>query len=523
MVTSLGCGKSEDSATTPPAVGDSNTDKSDNASKDTEKKSDTLETVPLHVAAFVASSEPDGRRTDPVSKYIEEKLNIELHLSTAGDGEWGTKLNALIASNDLPDIFLLSDVSKQLPMLIKSKQILALDDYLKDYAPNLMEDPNARAMMLLNRDPKLSPDGNLYTLGLCKGSWADVSVPTCSHYIRWDLYSKLGYPKLENYDEDLLNVLKSMQDLENTTADGKKVYAMGGWFSEGQGWGDWIFDYGLAGGQEGVGFLTADRTLLYYNDDNHLESNNQLKDPNSYFWRTVKFYTKANQMGILDPDSFTQPYSTYEEKVHDGRYLYVVPGWVIPKANKNFETNGTPEKALVSLPAFTDIEGRVGMMVKGERQYAIYGGTKYPERCVMLLDFISSYDFSRIAFNGLEGTNWNMENGKPVPTDEYLNADISDDKFLNSTGAGVYHHFMGYGNGTIDPVTGTAIDLFQFSDKATEKSLTPAHRDMLKHYGKSTLYDLYTNNVKEHRSYNGLYSLGEAPEELKPYVANLES
>ena len=74
------------------------------------------------------------------------------------------------------------------------------------------------------RAPATSPDGDLYIWGMCKGTWHDGTVPTCSHYIRWDLYKEAGYPKLESYDEDLLDVLEELVKLEPETADGQKIY-----------------------------------------------------------------------------------------------------------------------------------------------------------------------------------------------------------------------------------------------------------------------------------------------------------
>ncbi len=100
-------------------------------------------------------------------------------------------------------------------------------------------------MVTAERMPANSPDGNMYLWGMCKGSWDDGTVPTCGHYLRWDLYKEAGYPKLENYDEDLLDVLEQMVALEPETADGQKTYGCGAWFGAGQGWGEWVFTFGL--------------------------------------------------------------------------------------------------------------------------------------------------------------------------------------------------------------------------------------------------------------------------------------
>lgn len=67
----------------------------------------------------------------------------------------------------------------------------------------------------------------------------------------------------------------------------------------------------------------------------------------------------------------------------------------------------------------------------------VNANTENPERCVALLDFVSTYDFSRIAWNGLEGQFWNVEDGEAVPTDDYLKV-TKDDAFAVETGVNVY-------------------------------------------------------------------------------------
>ena len=73
---------------------------------------DFSERVTLDVVAFVGAGEADGLRTDPVSKYIEEALNIDLYLTHVTEADWPGQLSAMLADNDLPDIFLLSEDRK---------------------------------------------------------------------------------------------------------------------------------------------------------------------------------------------------------------------------------------------------------------------------------------------------------------------------------------------------------------------------------------------------------------------------
>ena len=58
------------------------------------------------------------------------------------------------------------------------------------------------------------------------------------------------------------------------------------------------------GPQEGVNLIeTTGRVLGVSTVDSKPLENNQLTDPEGIFWRAVRFYNRANQRGLLDPDS----------------------------------------------------------------------------------------------------------------------------------------------------------------------------------------------------------------------------
>jgi hypothetical protein len=215
--------------------------------------------------------------------------------------------------------------------------------------------------------------------------------------------------------------------------------------------------------------------------------------------------------------------SMYQDKVNTGKYMYICPGWVAGNANTKFNETPGNEKAYIDLPSWTgETDLRFTNWFAGERTYAVSSKTKYPERCVALLDFISTYEFSRIMYNGLEGTNWKMVNGKPVPNDDFLAATI-DDPYKTRTGVRIYDHFMGYGNGTIDPATGVSVDLYLYSPQAVAKKLTASHRDFIAHYGQKEWIDVYTSKAKNTIAFNSLASIPSAPEALRNDINGLNN
>ena len=480
--------------------------------------------VEIDIVAFVDANEPDGRRSDPTTKWLEDKLNIDIYLTHVTEADWPTQLSAMLADNDLPDIFLLSDATKQLPMLLDAGSVLDYSPYLEQYAPNTMQDPAGRMMLAGNSTSAWSPDGGIYLWGLCKGSWDDGTQPTCGHYIRWDLYAKAGYPKLENFDTDMLDVMQAMVDLEPETADGQKTYGIGSWFGNGQDWGEWFFIYGMAP-QEGAGLQESTGLTLAIGPDSLPINSNQLTDPDGYFWRAVKFMYEANKRGLLDPDSFTQQSDVYEENLKAGKYMFNYPGWMTGSANAEFNKTEGNEKMFISIPAVgVDTEARFGNMYRGERQYVINANTENPERCVALMDLVSTHEFSRIQYNGLPeiGLYAYDENGDPVPTDEFLTLDTSDNAVKTETGVTIYHHFMGYGNGTIDPYDGEVTDLKLYSKKAMAAKSNATLEDFIAYYGGDSWGDVYRKStpVTNGSNYISLSSEGDITSyvnEIKAY------
>jgi ABC-type glycerol-3-phosphate transport system substrate-binding protein len=500
---------------------------SSDATEDTTSDSDTIfqtfdETVDLDIVAFVDDNEPDGLRSDPVTKWLEEKLNVNLYVTHVTEADWPTQLSAMLADNDLPDIFLLSDPTKQLPMLLEANSVLDYSSYLDDYAPNTLNDPAGQLMVAGNSTEAYSPDGGTYLWGLCRGSWDDGTQPTCGHYIRWDLYKKAGYPTLENFDTDMLDVMQAMVDQEPETEDGQKTYGIGAWFGDGQDWGEWFFIYGLAP-QEGASLQeTTGLTLAISTVDSTPIDSNQLTDPDGYFWRAVQFMNKANQRGLLDPDSFTQQSDVYEENLKAGKYVFNYPGWMSGNANAEFNKTEGNEKMFISIPAVgVDAEDRFGNMYRGERQYVINANSENPERCVALLDLVSTHEFSRLSYNGFEGDYYNVVDGVAVPTDEFLDLTIDDD-FETATGITIYHHFMGYGNGTIDPKDGEVTDLKLYSAAAVQKKMNSTLQDFLDYYGQSNWADVYRAETKTTSSMNFI-SLSSTDSDITSYVNEIKA
>jgi len=451
--------------------------------------------------------------SDPVSKYITQQTGITLDVQSLSDNDNVTKIDTLIAANDLPDICQIvgAGLPKQLPEMVTAKEILPLDGYISSaLTPALASDNNAQAMIAANKIQ--SPDGNLYTIGLDKGTWDSGTGPSLGNYIRWDLYAKLGYPTIRNMT-DLAGVLCQMQALEPKAPDGKPTYAsavfQGALIDDGN-----LTTAGLIKGPDYL--FTIDIAT------NQVSDNNLLKDTNSVFWQSLQFDNTLYQKGMLDPNSFTQTYNDYMNNVP--YYMDTELSWTANGTTASWQQGtiqGDPSMGFMALPAsafgFTSTS-LYSNMIQGERQFVVSASCKNPDRAVQLLDFLSSYEFSRIANNGLEGTNWNMTNGVPTPTQDYLN--LTGDMLTAAqaqTGAGYFTHTCGYANGSIDPGTNTPVSVL-----INAAPPTSVQKDFLTHYNAASIPGVFKQGVNVYNN-STIVDWGTLSSDLQTYETQLQT
>ena len=133
----------------------------------------------------------------------------------------------------------------------------------------------------------------------------EITEPTNSACLRWDLYKEIGYPEIHTL-EDLLPILKQMQELEETSESGQKYMAFS-LFS------DWDSDI-----MHNAGALSA----LYGYDPQGFalfnivtgETQSMIAD-DSFYVRGLKFLFDANQLGLVDPESTTQNLIRYRQSI----------------------------------------------------------------------------------------------------------------------------------------------------------------------------------------------------------------
>ncbi|RHP29201.1 extracellular solute-binding protein [Lachnotalea sp. AF33-28] len=353
-----------------------------------------------------------GVQDDPVTKAVEEKLGITMDIISTSGMDLTAELNALIASDDLPDI-VVGITPEQRQLLVDSEQIIPLDGLVEQYGGEINNKKAGQQALEFSKKYYSDESGQLYFIGLRAGEDYDSSFPTVAPYIRWDIYNQIGAPKIENMDQ-MLDVLKQMQDAYPETEDGKKVYAVSGCLAD-PGWNT----FSLSSAEAFIGFRKLDNYGLVgtniYDVTGYI---NAMENADSPTWQLFQYWNKAYQMGILDPECVTMKYDQWVEKIQAGQVLYAPFSWfaTVPVMND-------PNKTFLPV-TFENFENDSFTCsyayTPGADPYAISKKCKYPERAMELLNYAWSYEGSYLFQNGVQGENWDIIDGEPQYLDAYV-------------------------------------------------------------------------------------------------------
>lgn len=440
---------------------------------------------------------PSGEQTDPVAKEIERVTGVKINIDSQPDE---TKYAALVASNDLPDIsFLdLSATTRYSKQLIEGKSIIELDSLVASNAPGIAKD--FAKQIAFSKKFKSDDKGKLYLLPGCisYGGASYIIAP----WIRWDYYKEMGYPEIKS-NEDLLKVLSDMLKAHPKNEDGKKMLGISPWFD----WGTWSYLVFPAGWNGIINSGVVDITAADYTPKGIFENDN------SSLWTGAKFWYQANQLGLLDPEAFTQKYDNAIQKVSENKTLMTYASWVPLSANQAFQQAGQL-KGFQPIPTFTGLQMGNDSTPMGNQYVAISASCKTPDRAMDFLEYIYSDEGSRTILVGVKGQTWTVENGKAKMLPDALKAKQTDPNFIANTGAGKYANYAGKYTDVKD-ANGQYMDLTMEPD-VLQANLTPLEKDFCSYFNVTVPNQVIEQRV-EHISKDSTYVslLAATPDDIK--------
>ena len=342
------------------------------------------------------------------AKELKDRFNVTLNIvSTNVDGNAWT---SAVSAGDLGDIICLGDMGDQLVEGLNADLILDWSDIDLSVYPNIsayLGDAIQKVSDFAATKGHEGKYGFTYAVVLEEGAWAELTDPTYALQIRFDAWEKAGKPQLKTL-EDLPAFLKALQDAVPTTPTGEKVYAYGG-FPD---WEDCVmkFTWDLMtyyGYQEydflGVNYATRDVV-------NPLEEG-------SLYYRALKVNNQLYREGLFDPESTSQNFDAYSQKLSAGRYLMAMWGWII--GNYNSAEKAANKDGFVTF-MFEDSAPAMQTISKAgsNRMWALGAKTEHADRALEVIDWLCSEEGIIIQNYGPKGLCWDYgEDGVPYMTD----------------------------------------------------------------------------------------------------------
>ena len=332
---------------------------------------------------------------------------------------------------------------------------------------------------------------------------SETIEPTTAPYIRWDYYKKIGYPKVKNMDQ-LLTVLKKMQAVARKENPGKKIYALS-LFK------DWDGDT-MQNALQPMNFYGKNVISYTVTDYKDTMSEPVLKKGGEYY-KALKFFNKANQMGLVDPESSTQNYDKMFNKYQNGQVLFSFWSYL---GNNAFNTakNMQAGKGFKMLDIKNMKIFSYGATPNGDSTAAIYLGAKAKNksRVVKFINWLYSPEGAMANAAGVggnagpKGMTWTLKDNKPVLTSfgkEALIEKAGDVKVPAKYGTGTFKDGVSALNfktlllSDKDPLAGNYPYSYQMWPSVKAMSNTALDKDWTEHMnGAKTSMDYLKKNGK---------------------------
>lgn len=317
---------------------------------------------------LIGNSGTTSKEDNPVLQAIQDAIGVKVNVIQVAPGDLEAKLNTMIASNQLPDLFTVT--ASDAVEFIGEGMLLPVGDLVERYGPNIKKE--------LGEYIPLSPanhvDGNMYMI-----SGFGVTY-TNNLSVRVDWLKKLGLEMPTDLDS-LYDVLYAFT---YNDPDGNGVQDTVGIVTTMTQDNQWEHLFGAFGIPYNSPTLLDNGTVTtYMKDDHYLEA--------------IKYLRKLYQAGVMDQEFATMPAMTAHERLWTGRCgMYSFQ-------NVGTTNNWYPGRYTFTVPenpadmfGFTVIEGPYGDKGSPKRYknvtegFVVSATAKYPEAVIQLIDYLST-------------------------------------------------------------------------------------------------------------------------------------
>lgn len=337
-----------------------------------------------------------------VSKQITKDTGVNINFVTPAGNQEET-INALVASDSLPDIVTLGWWETQINDMIKNKMVYALNDLADEYDPYFYEVTDPTVVNWYSDE-----NGDIY--GYPNSAYTPEAVETHSNIgsnqtflVRKDIYEAIGSPDMTTQEGFEAAVKKAVEMFPEV--DGKPLIPIGSHIFEENGCNS--FDNFL------MNFLAVP-----YEKDGKLYDRHT--DPEYLSW--LKFFRKLGEEGYLSSDIFVDQRTQMNEKVAEGRYFCMLYQRtdIADQESTLYEKN--PDSIYIAVDGPKNSKGDDYVLptnaINGWTLTLISKNCKHPDRAIAFLDYMMSEEGQKMISLGVEGEMYDWVDGKAVLKDE---------------------------------------------------------------------------------------------------------
>ncbi len=372
----------------------------------------------LTVDVFDSVANYQGIQSGWFAKIVKDKFHMELNMIAPNVAGGEALFQTRSAAGSLGDLIITGAEGGRLENMVKAgllmdmTKLLQDKDVLKNYGTAIQKanaDAGQEGIYVLpseisNQSPMVPTEG---------------TDPLVAPYVRWDAYRAVGYPKIRTL-EDWIPVMKQLQEKIPKSDSGKKTYAI----SLFKDWDSNMMvcakNYASFYGYNELGFVLSKADGSDFQD---------ILDEDGQYLRALHFLFKANQEGLVDPESVSQNYDMLSDKYRDGQILTSIWSWQ-GRDLYNGEIDAAEGRTHKELgkgfyPALIEDSQCYsnGCYSQGNAKLVIAVGSsaKDPQRMADFIDWLYSPEGMEMAgqsagTGGPRGLTWEMKDGVPVYT-----------------------------------------------------------------------------------------------------------
>lgn len=338
---------------------------------------------------------------DVVSQKITEETGVSINFITPSGNE-SEKINALIASDSLPDLITLGWWETQVNEMIEKDMVYALNELAEKYDMYFWEVSNPEAVRWYTKE-----DGNIYcypnsscTPGDLKNSKLGSNQ---TFLVRKDIYEAIGSPDMSTPQGFKAAVKKAAEMFPDV--DGEPLIPVGAHAFNEQGnvsFDDYLMNF-LA-----VPFEENNEIYDRYTDEDYIT------------W--LKMFRELGEEGLLANDIFIDQRTQMEEKLAKGRYFCMLYQYTDMMSQQKELYVNYPERIYMAVDGPKNAAGDEHTLptigVNGWTVTLISKNCEHPDRAIAFMDYMLSEQGQLRVYLGVEGETFDYVEGKPVLKEE---------------------------------------------------------------------------------------------------------